>query len=65
MTIKVKVVCKSCGYTWYPEKGKWERPGKEPDCPNQECQYYGTRFRELNALSIWAICGDVDENNNY
>ena len=50
---KVKVVCKGCGYTWYPEKEKWERPGKEPDCPAPECQYFGAGFRELGAPSIW------------
>ena len=59
--IKLKLQCKGCGYTWYPEKKRWERDPKalEPDCPNNECPYYGTGYHSPNN-SIWLIKGLID-----
>ena len=58
---KVKAVCKGCGYTLYPEKEKRERPGKEQDCPNPECPYFGfvtpKPYAEIKELE------NVQENN--
>ena len=58
---KLIVECKGCGYTWYPEKEKWERnpEAPEPDCPNEECQYYGTGMRPVGAEEIWKVKGDL------
>lgn len=51
--LKVRVVCKSCGHTFCPDKEKWERPRQEPDCPNDKCPNYGVGFRGLHLPSIW------------
>lgn len=58
---KLILECKGCGYTWYPEKAKWEMypDAMEPDCPNEECKYYGKGFHSPEVLSIWQVKGTI------
>lgn len=53
---KLKLVCKGCGYTWYPDKKKWERNpnANEPDCPNKGCKYFGNGFHACDKM-IWEV----------
>jgi len=57
---KLILECKGCGYTWYPEKERWERNCKapEPTCPNEGCKYYGKGFRPVTEGSIWNVIGE-------
>ena len=58
---KLILECKGCGYTWYPDKQKWESApnAQEPDCPNEECPNYGTGFHPPQS-SIWLTQGIVN-----
>lgn len=58
---KLKLVCKSCGYTWYPEKKKWESnpQADEPDCPNSECINYGKGMHSAT-FQIWEVKGTIN-----
>jgi len=57
---KLQLECSSCGYTWYPEKEKWERnpDADEPDCPNPDCLNYGKGVHSPQD-SIWIIKGEI------
>jgi len=61
---KLKLECKGCGYIFYPEKERWSKnpEAPEPDCPNEECPYYGIGFHPPKN-SIWLVKGIIDTNN--
>jgi len=58
--IKLILECKHCGYTWYPDKKKWENnpDADEPDCPNSECKNYGTGLHSPTK-DIWNKRGEI------
>ncbi len=58
--LKLKLECEGCGYTWYPDKTKWEsNPNAlEPDCPNEDCKYYG-KGNHSPDKTIWLVKGTI------
>lgn len=62
MAKKLRICCRECGYTWYPDKQKWESnpEAAEPDCPNADCKLYGTGMHSISNGSIWQIKGTVN-----
>lgn len=57
---KLELECKGCGYTWFPDKERWEKypDADEPDCPNEDCQYYGTGNHSPKN-TIWLVKGTI------
>ena len=62
--IKAILECKSCGYTWYPDRAKWFRNTNlhEIDCPNPKCQNYGTSSHPASKDN-WHDRGEINSDD--